>query len=88
MKCSTVNISSGLALFAKKKQIFMAKIYHNLEISTCDPLNEMDNSILNILSTCMGKSISIMRINSFITFVILGTWCDKKYNKIIFCTIS
>ena len=39
----------------KLKQIFMAEMHHNLEISACDPLKyKMGNSIL-ILPTCLGK---------------------------------
>ena len=52
----------GLHCMKRYKPIFMAKM-QNLEISTCDTLKyKMGNTIL-ILSTCMGISNRMKRIN-------------------------
>ena len=41
----------------------MAEMHHNLEVSTRDPLKYTMGNFILILSTCMGKSIIIKRIN-------------------------
>ena len=35
---------------------------HNLQISTCDPINYIVNSPILNVSMCMGKSITIQRV--------------------------
>ena len=52
------------------KQLSGTEIYHNLETFTCDPLKyKMGNNIL-IVSICIGKSISIQRINVTLTCMV------------------
>ena len=53
----------GLHSLLMFKEPSGAKIHHNLETSTCDPLKHtMGSPILNV-STCMGTFIRIQRVN-------------------------
>ena len=58
-------VSSGSALFAKMK-ILRDKIYHNSEISTCDPLKHKKYYPIIIVSMCLAKSIRIKRVKHYI----------------------
>ena len=51
--------SSGSTLFTKIK----TEIHHNLENSTCEPLNYTMGSPTLIVSICMGNPIRIQRVN-------------------------
>ena len=52
------SINTFTVLFVKIKQIFMPEIFHNLEISTRDPLKyKMDNSILILLKSIRMKKV-------------------------------
>ena len=54
----------GLRCLQRLKQPSGTEKYHNLEISTCDPLKyTMGNPIL-IVSICMGKPIRIQSVKS------------------------
>ena len=60
----------GLHCLLRLKQHSGTEIHHNLVNSTCDPLEHTTGNPVLIVSLCMGKSISIQRVNQNIHNII------------------